>query len=169
MESFRLATSRTITAAFLTRLSLFRWACAITAAGEMVVGLRTCGSVQRRRRIPSAVVLFHKGVLIAREGNFGPGGCVHLAMHSLQMRFKAAVVMAWVLVAAQVHAQNQTLSGYISDAATGETLIGATVWAESLSQGVASNVYGFYTLTLPADTYAAQGQLLGLRAATILK
>ena len=62
------------------------------------------------------------------------------------------------------HAQTSgrhTLSGYITDAATGETLIGATVWAESLSQGVATNVFGFYTLTLPAGTYEVRVSYLG--------
>ena len=57
----------------------------------------------------------------------------------------------WMLLVGGASAQtNHTLSGYITDAATGETLIGATVWSESAGQGVASNVYGFYTLTLPA-------------------
>ena len=56
---------------------------------------------------------------------------------------------------------NHTLSGYITDAATGETLIGATVWSESAGQGVASNVYGFYTLTLPAGTYDVRVNYIG--------
>ena len=56
---------------------------------------------------------------------------------------------------------NHTLSGYITDVATGETLIGATVWSESAGQGVASNVYGFYTLTLPAGTYDVRVNYIG--------
>ena len=54
-----------------------------------------------------------------------------------------------------------TLSGYITDAATGETLIGATVWSEDASVGVVSNLYGFYTLTLPAKTYNLQVAYIG--------
>ena len=54
-----------------------------------------------------------------------------------------------------------TVSGYITDAASGETLIGATVWVESISEGVASNVYGFYTLTLPAAAYEVRVSYLG--------
>ena len=70
--------------------------------------------------------------------------------------------MGWCLTATCLEAQtNHTVSGYVTDAATGETLIGATVWAEALSQGVASNVYGFYTLTLPAGTYAVSVSYLG--------
>lgn len=40
-----------------------------------------------------------------------------------------------------------TVSGHITDKATGETLIGAGVTSGSL--GAATNTYGFYTLTLP--------------------
>ena len=57
--------------------------------------------------------------------------------------------------------QQFTLSGYITDAATGETLIGATVWSEDASVGVVSNLYGFYTLTLPAKTYNLQVAYIG--------
>ena len=64
----------------------------------------------------------------------------------------------WMPMQAQT---SNTLSGYISDSATGETLIGATVWVEALSQGVASNLYGFYTLTLPSDTYEVRVSYLG--------
>lgn len=44
---------------------------------------------------------------------------------------------------------SQTLSGHVQDAASGEQLIGATVWCEDTKQGVAANIYGFYSLTLP--------------------
>jgi hypothetical protein len=51
---------------------------------------------------------------------------------------------------AQAFAQQKfTISGTISDAATGETLIGATVRIQHVSQsfGTSSNAYGFYSLT----------------------
>ena len=47
-------------------------------------------------------------------------------------------------------AQEYTISGYIKDASNGETLIGSTVYVEEVSGGAVSNVYGFYSLTLPA-------------------
>lgn len=46
-------------------------------------------------------------------------------------------------------AQKHTLSGTITDAQTGETLIGAGILAVTLDKGTASNTYGFYSLTLP--------------------
>ena len=68
--------------------------------------------------------------------------------------------MGCALLALAQTSGRHTLSGYVTDAASGETLIGATVWAESVSQGVASNVYGFYTLTLPADVYEVRASVI---------
>ena len=51
-------------------------------------------------------------------------------------------------------AQNKfTLSGYIKDSLTGETLIGATLQAGIKGKGVNSNAYGFYSITLDAGDY----------------
>jgi outer membrane receptor for ferrienterochelin and colicin len=43
-----------------------------------------------------------------------------------------------------------TISGYIEDAGSGEKLISATIFNVKNQQGVVSNTYGFYSLTLPA-------------------
>ena len=44
-----------------------------------------------------------------------------------------------------------TISGYIYEASSGESLIGATIAVPSLKKGTYSNEYGFYSLTLPAN------------------
>lgn len=46
-----------------------------------------------------------------------------------------------------------TLNGYIKNSEDGEALIGATVYVEELGTGAATNIYGFYSVTLPAGTY----------------
>lgn len=46
-----------------------------------------------------------------------------------------------------------TISGYITDAGNGEQLIGATVFIRELRSGTTSNVYGFYSLSLPEGSY----------------
>ena len=46
-----------------------------------------------------------------------------------------------------------TLSGTLSDKATGESLIGATVVVEGLSQGAISNAFGYYALQLKPGQY----------------
>jgi hypothetical protein len=49
-------------------------------------------------------------------------------------------------------AQNFTMSGYVKDATTGETIIGATITTVK-GKGISSNQYGFYSLTLEKNTY----------------
>ena len=53
-----------------------------------------------------------------------------------------------LLLALAVCASAQTVSGTVTDASTGETLIGATVLDPSSGKGTVTNAYGRYTLTL---------------------
>lgn len=54
-----------------------------------------------------------------------------------------------------------TISGYVTDASDGQTLIGATVRVKNLGVGVVSNSYGFYSLTLPSGVYDLQYSYVG--------
>ncbi len=54
-----------------------------------------------------------------------------------------------------------TLSGTISDNASNETLIGVTILFPELSNGVVTNSYGFYSITLPKGTYQIIVSYLG--------
>jgi len=54
-----------------------------------------------------------------------------------------------------------TLSGYIKDASTGEDLIGATIYVEKLKSGTISNMYGFYSLSLPSGSYQVKVTYIG--------
>ncbi|HAR22264.1 MAG TPA: hypothetical protein DCR47_06860, partial [Cryomorphaceae bacterium] len=56
--------------------------------------------------------------------------------------------------------QNVTLSGYIKDAANGEELINASIVNESF-QGTITNIYGFYSLTLPEGKYTFTVSYIG--------
>ena len=59
-------------------------------------------------------------------------------------------------------AQEQfTISGYIKDEGSGETLIGATVYIKELQNGTVSNVYGFYSVSLPAGEYTISYRFVG--------
>lgn len=51
------------------------------------------------------------------------------------------------------NAQKYTINGYVKDAKTGETLIGASITVSENSKGVTTNAYGFYSLTLEKATY----------------
>src|SRR6187401_2053247 len=51
-------------------------------------------------------------------------------------------------------AQNKfTVNGYVRDSASGETVISATVSINNLSRTVATNQYGFYSITLATGSY----------------
>lgn len=62
---------------------------------------------------------------------------------------------------AQTKAEKYTLSGYIRDANTGEDLIGATVKVKQLGSGAATNVYGFFSLTIPKGFYTFEISYIG--------
>ena len=46
-----------------------------------------------------------------------------------------------------------TLSGYIKDSLSGETLINATISLQGKTKGINSNQYGFYSITVDEGTY----------------
>ena len=59
-------------------------------------------------------------------------------------------------------AQEQfTISGYLRDAETGEELLYANVFVEGTTNGVTTNLYGFYSLTLPKGRYKINYSYIG--------
>jgi hypothetical protein len=46
-----------------------------------------------------------------------------------------------------------TISGTLKDKADGEALIGATIFVDEIKSGTVTNIYGFYSLTLPKGIY----------------
>ncbi|HPH86666.1 MAG TPA: TonB-dependent receptor [Ferruginibacter sp.] len=93
------------------------------------------------------------------------------------MRFLLFFFLACFVSYTSAAQTRHTISGYIRDAATGETLIGATLTLKVNSKGITSNQYGFYSITLNEGTYTFvtsyigyQSQLinLSLRADTLL-
>ena len=61
-----------------------------------------------------------------------------------------------------IYAQEKhTISGYITDEQTGESLIGVNVIISETNQGTSSNTYGFYSLTLPAGDFILNFSYLG--------
>ena len=60
-----------------------------------------------------------------------------------------------------------TISGYIRDKATGETLIGATISIKANTKGISSNQYGFYSITLDEGQYNLACTFVGYQAQSI--
>ena len=58
--------------------------------------------------------------------------------------------------------ENSTLSGTITDARSGETIIGAKVFFPEIRKGVATNSYGFYSITVPADSHTVEIRVTGM-------
>ena len=73
---------------------------------------------------------------------------------------KKCLALLSILFFSNAYAQNVTLSGYIKDAANGEELINASIVNEK-SQGAVTNVYGFYSLTLPEGQYTFTVSYIG--------
>ncbi len=46
-----------------------------------------------------------------------------------------------------------TISGYVKDKENGETLLGANIYQSDTKTGATTNIYGFYSVTLPAGKY----------------
>jgi outer membrane cobalamin receptor len=60
-----------------------------------------------------------------------------------------ALLMSALMLSLAIHSQNITVSGHITDRNSGETLINASVFNTITGKGSVSNVYGFYSLTIP--------------------
>lgn len=54
-----------------------------------------------------------------------------------------------------------TISGYIKDAGNGEALIGATVLVKEEGKGTATNIYGFYSISLKPGNYTLVYSFVG--------
>jgi outer membrane cobalamin receptor len=76
------------------------------------------------------------------------------------------LVWAMLFMHLSLHAQDRktlTISGYIYDAPSKETLIGANVYAQHTQKGTVSNNYGFYSLSLPQGEVALSISYVGYR------
>jgi hypothetical protein len=61
--------------------------------------------------------------------------------------------------------EKYTISGIISDAETGETMIGATISVKELTAtGTITNAYGYYSLTLPKGEYTVVFSYIGYKS-----
>lgn len=61
----------------------------------------------------------------------------------------------------------KTISGTVTDANTGEELIGAAVYIRQTGSGTVTNSYGFYSLTLPIGMYDVTASFIGYAPVTL--
>ncbi len=74
------------------------------------------------------------------------------------------IILGILLLSFQTKGQTYTISGYLKDKANGEGLIGATAYIEELGSGVVSNVYGFYSISIPKGTYSVIFSYVGFES-----
>lgn len=79
------------------------------------------------------------------------------------MKLRLLPALLLLMTTAALSAQQRfTLSGYVKDESTGETLIGANVYVkDNPLKGAATNAYGFYSLTLEAGQHTIVYSYLG--------
>lgn len=65
---------------------------------------------------------------------------------------------------AQNSTQKYTISGYVSEYESNEDLIGAAVVVKELGIGAVTNVYGFYSITLPEGNYTLVLSFIGYKS-----
>ncbi|MEN8928035.1 MAG: TonB-dependent receptor [Flavobacteriales bacterium] len=82
------------------------------------------------------------------------------------MRNYLVAVCSFFLVVPSI-SQVATLSGFISDKASGEKLIGATIIEVESKKGTSANLYGFYSLTIPQGEVTVRFSYVGYK--TVVK
>ncbi|MDQ3535581.1 MAG: TonB-dependent receptor [Bacteroidota bacterium] len=74
----------------------------------------------------------------------------------------------FLLLSEGLYAQQKfSISGYLKDAESGEDLIGASVYVSEVKGGTTSNVYGFYSMSLPSGTYTLTYSFVGFHTQTV--
>jgi outer membrane cobalamin receptor len=77
------------------------------------------------------------------------------------------IFLPFLLLPIICHAQKFTIRGAVKDASTGENLIGATIYNLTTSEGTTSNNYGFFSVTLSADTVDLRFSYVGYESSRI--
>lgn len=87
-------------------------------------------------------------------------------MHSLRHYSLAIVALLACMQARVATGQSWTISGYVEDTSSGERLQRVAIGVPALSVGTVSNAYGFYSLTVRADSVVLLASHIGYEAAS---
>jgi hypothetical protein len=90
---------------------------------------------------------------------------MHISIHKMLHEYWLACFLCLLSIGLFINegkAQYRfSVSGYVKDAETGEDLIGASVFAPQLSKGTTTNAYGYFSLSLPADSILLMVSYIG--------
>ena len=85
-------------------------------------------------------------------------------IYNFLYKLKRLILFLSLLTYYTSYSQNSfTLSGYVTEEESGESLIGVSVFDEKSLKGTTTNQYGFYSLTLESGTYSIQYSFIGLK------
>ncbi len=86
---------------------------------------------------------------------------IYLAHQNTAMFRLVGLLLIVLMPLLSVGQKDPTVSGEVRDAVTGESIIGALVSVQNAQKGVSTNVYGFYSLTLPKGKVILQFNMIG--------
>lgn len=93
-------------------------------------------------------------------------------VESEDLRYEFRDNLILIVPATQQRSQRQgrlvTMSGAVTEAASGEVLIGATIWIDSLKTGTSTNAYGFYSISLPPGCYKVNVSFVGFQPEAVM-
>jgi hypothetical protein len=75
----------------------------------------------------------------------------NLSFYSIGRPSMKKVLLLCFFLPSLLHTQKITISGFVRDHASGESLIGASIFSPEFKQGTTSNTYGFYSFTIPKE------------------
>ncbi len=79
------------------------------------------------------------------------------------MPFRIKILLLLLLIPALSYSQLHTISGYVKEESTGESLLGATIYIKETLKGTTTNQYGFYSLTVPDTAVTLVISYLGFK------
>ena len=81
---------------------------------------------------------------------------------------KKLLCIIFILIGLQSFGQERsTISGYVTDSRSGESIIGVKVYIPTLKKGVITNNYGFYSLTVESGKYTIEYRIAGQKTESI--
>jgi len=79
---------------------------------------------------------------------------------SREVKNKLALIVT-LLFQASLLAQSHTISGYITDESSGESMIGASIYDVVSTEGAVTNTYGFFSMTLEEGEHQLRFKFVG--------
>ena len=79
---------------------------------------------------------------------------------------KNLLIIGLLFISSWSLSQNYSISGTLTDSSTGETLLGASIFAKETGKGTITNEYGFFSLSLPKGKHTIIISYLGFNEVT---